>query len=84
MLAETRSRTQRLGYCFANVCTPDIRQYPTFYPICVHYHLSGEIQATCSIKEWLSAVLILNQIEYIAGKNTSVRIVPAKVPPISV
>lgn len=27
---------------------------------------------------------ILNQIEYIAGRNTSVRIVPARVPPISV
>ena len=43
-----------------------------------------EVQAACSIKECLSAVLILNQMEYIAGKNTSVRIVPAKVPPISV
>jgi hypothetical protein len=28
--------------------------------------------------------LILNQMEYIAGRNTSVRIVPARVPPISV
>lgn len=28
--------------------------------------------------------LILNQMEYIAGRNTSVRIVPANVPPMSV
>src|SRR5476649_1415334 len=28
--------------------------------------------------------LILNQMEYIAGRNTSVSTVPAKVPPISV
>jgi hypothetical protein len=32
----------------------------------------------------LAAGLILNQIAYKAGKNTSVRTVPAKVPPIKV
>jgi hypothetical protein len=40
---------------------------------------------TCGLPPFESAGLrILNQMEYIAGKNTRVKIVPAKVPPISV
>lgn len=43
--------------------------------------LSGDRQAPA---QRAGSGLIRNQMEYMAGRNTRVRIVPAKVPPISV